>query len=720
MAVAQKQVDICVYGGTSAGVIAAYTAKMLGKSVILIESRRHLGGLTTGGLGWTDVGSSSTITGLSRDFYIRVGKHYDKTGPQWTFEPHVATAVYDEYVDEASLDVLFQYRLKAVTKEGNRIISVTLENTPDPNPATDTVIQASMYIDCTYEGDLMAKAGVSYTIGREANSLYDETVNGVQLRDKHQMPDGVDPYVIPGDPSSGLLKGINPLPKQPDGSGDSYVQAYNFRLCFCQAPDMVPVPDPDNYDPDRYELYARYLAKRPTIALNQAFKPDPMPGGKTDWNNQGGFSTDFIGGNWTYPDADYDTRDSIWQAHLDYTLGIFYFLKTDPRAPAGLRDAVAQWGPCKDEYVDNGNWSHQLYIREARRMVGEYVMTERDCRRLRTFPDGIAQGSYTMDSHNCQRVVVNGMVKNEGDVQISPGGAYPISYRSITPKQAECGNLLVPVCLSCTHMAFGSIRMEPVFMMLAQAASTAAFLADRGDLDVQDVDYGKIQMLLAMDLTADSLDFFLNAVILDNDSPEGVAINGNWDPSSATSGFFGADYLHDADSAKGDKSVRFTPDLERAGEYRVLLRWTSHENRATNVPVVINHGDGTETVTVNMQQNGGTWYSLGEFTFAAGQEGYIEISNTGTNGYVIADAVAFLPLMPAFIPEQLTIQTKRPEIMTLRIINGVWNLPVSGDGRSSYALYDLQGRNMLYGFQKENGMPETSIRLPDGMYILVK
>jgi hypothetical protein len=227
-------------------------------------------------------------------------------------------------------------------------------------------------------------------------------------------------------------------------------------------------------------------------------------------------------------------------------------------------------------------------------------------------------------------------------------------------------------------------------------------------------------MLLAMDLTADSLDFFLNAVILDNDSPEGVAINGNWDPSSATSGFFGADYLHDADSAKGDKSVRFTPDLERAGEYRVLLRWTSHENRATNVPVVINHGDGTETVTVNMQQNGGTWYSLGEFTFAAGQEGYIEISNTGTNGYVIADAVAFLPLMPAFIPEQLTIQTKRPEIMTLRIINGVWNLPVSGDGRSSYALYDLQGRNMLYGFQKENGMPETSIRLPDGMYILVK
>jgi flavin-dependent dehydrogenase len=221
LATAQKKVDICVYGGTSAGVIAAYTAKMLGKSVILIESRRHLGGLTTGGLGWTDVGSSSTITGLSRDFYIRVGKHYDKTGPQWTFEPHVATAVYDEYVDEASLDVLFQYRLKAVTKEGNRIISVTLENTPDPNPATDTVIQASMYIDCTYEGDLMAKAGVSYTIGREANSLYDETVNGVQLRDKHQMPDGVDPYVIPGDPSSGLLKGINPLPKQPDGSGDS-------------------------------------------------------------------------------------------------------------------------------------------------------------------------------------------------------------------------------------------------------------------------------------------------------------------------------------------------------------------------------------------------------------------------------------------------------------------------------------------------------------------
>jgi hypothetical protein len=491
-----KNVDVCIYGGTSAGIIAAYSAIKLGKTVVVINPDNHMGGLSTGGLGQTDIGNKSAITGLAHDFYCRLGAYYGTT-EAWQFEPKAATKVYNDYIAEANIPILYNKRLNSVTKDGALIKSITLEDSKRPSKVAKQRISASMFIDCSYEGDLMAQAKVSYTAGREANSVYGETYDGVQLMNGHQLPDGIDPYKIAGDPKSGLLWGISSEKLAAQGSGDKKVQAYNYRICLTDDPaNLIPITKPANYDPSKYELLLRLMTKTGKTSLGDYFIWSLMPNHKTDINNKNGFSTDMIGMNWDYPDASYAERQKIIDAHTDYTKGLLYFVGHNQRVPETLRNQMLKWGYPKDEFTQYGNFTPQLYIREARRMIGEYVMTEKNCTGKEIVTDKIGMAAYTMDSHNIQRIVVNGMAKNEGNVEIGGFPPYPISYRSITPKRGECQNLLVPVCLSASHIAFGSIRMEPVFMVLGQSAAIAACMAIDDKCAVQDNNVEKIQLLL--------------------------------------------------------------------------------------------------------------------------------------------------------------------------------------------------------------------------------
>jgi FAD dependent oxidoreductase len=487
-------VDICVFGATSGGVIAAYTAAKLGKKVVLITSGGHLGGLSSGGLGNTDIGNKIAITGLARDFYRRVGLHYGKP-EQWIFEPHVAEDIFKGYIQEASVTVLFHQSLKALFKKGLQIQEIRTIPVDAGGGYTSYIIEAKEYIDCSYEGDLMAMAAVSYLIGRESNQQYHETYNGIQLLDKHQFPDGVDPYVVEGKPESGLLWGIRSTELNTRGSGDKNLQAYNFRLCLTDSmQNRIEITKPDRYDSSHYALLLRYIKiKNPKSLEDGILNINLMPDRKTDINNNGPFSTDMIGMNYDYPNGNSETRKKIIQNHIDYDKGLLYFIGHDERMPEHLRNEMLRWGYPKDEYIDNNHWSPQLYIREARRMVAEYVMTEANCTGQLKVTDGIGLAAYTMDSHNCQRLIINGMVKNEGDVQVGGFPPYPISYRSIVPKRNECTNLFVPICLSASHIAYGSIRMEPVFMVLGQSSATAAVMAIDRQLPVQKIPVKKLQ-----------------------------------------------------------------------------------------------------------------------------------------------------------------------------------------------------------------------------------
>lgn len=509
----QEQYDIVIYGGTSAGVAAAVQAARMDKSVILIEPGKYLGGLTSGGLGRTDSGDKSVIGGISREFYQRLKQHYDNPdiweheNPSdyesysssddaiWGFEPHAAEMIYNQMLKEENIPVVINERLDlvdgTVVKDG-QIISIKMES--------GLLVTGRMFMDATYEGDLMAKAGVSYTVGRESNQVYGETLNGVQKAQAiyHQFMDGVDPYIVPGDPSSGLLPGVHDGEPGEDGQGDTLVQAYCFRMCLTDVEEnKIAYPKPEGYEESRYELLLRNFEAGEN---GMPWLPGMMPNRKTDTNNRTGFSTDNIGMNYDYPDADYETRAKITKEHEIYQKGLMWTLANNPRVPDHIRLEISRWGLAKDEFIDNGNWPHQLYIREARRMVGEYVVTENDCKRLIIVEDPVGMGSYTMDSHNCQRYVTpEGFVKNEGDVEVSPGGAYLISYRAIVPKKEEIRNLLVPVCLSASHIAYGSIRMEPVFMILGQSAATAAASAIDKKVAVQDISYPELRERLLED-----------------------------------------------------------------------------------------------------------------------------------------------------------------------------------------------------------------------------
>jgi predicted dehydrogenase len=510
--------DVVVYGGTSAGIVAAIQAKRMGKTVALIEPSNHLGGLTTGGLGATDIGNKHVIGGLARDFYRRVRMYYEKADvwvhetrdqynarnprynprddAMWTFEPHVATRVYEEMLGEAGIKPFINERLdraNGIKKNGPRIESITME--------TGRPFYARIFIDATYEGDLMEAAGVEYHVGREANSVYGETLNGVQPElnvKNHRFIKSVDPFLKPGDPASGLLPGVQALKLPPNGSGDRCVQAYCYRLCTTDVPEnRRPWPKPADYDESRYELLLRnFEAGDDRVPWNPVW----MPNRKTDTNNNHAFSTDYIGGNYDYPDASYDEREEIIADHISYQQGLMWTLANHPRVPQKVRDEFQRLGLAADEFVENENWPTQLYVREGRRMIGPFVMTEHNCRGSNIVEDSVGMGAYGMDSHNCQRyVTADGHVQNEGDVQVHGFKPYPISYRSIVPKGKQCDNSLVPVCLSSSHIAYGSIRMEPVFMILGQSAATAAAIAIDKDIAVQAVPYEDLAPRLQSD-----------------------------------------------------------------------------------------------------------------------------------------------------------------------------------------------------------------------------
>lgn len=503
----QERYDIVVYGGTSGGVIAAVQASRMGKSVVLIEPTKFLGGLTTGGLGATDIGNKRAIGGLSREFYQRIYQFYLATDrwkcetrdeyfknrsknedTMWTFEPSAATQVFDEMIAQAKVPVVLGERLelkRGVVKDGPRILKIVMES--------GRTFAARVFIDATYEGDLMARAGVSYHVGRESNQTYGESINGLQVAGTihHQFTKQVDPFVKPGDPASGLLPGVVPMPEGKDGDGDHRIQAYCFRLCTTDDPaNRRAWPKPTSYDESHYELLFRNFEAGD---MRVPWHPLWMPNRKSDTNNNFAFSTDNIGMNYDYPDGDYATREAIWKEHERYTHGLMWTLANHPRVPAKVRDEFQRIGLTKDEFLDSDNWPRQLYVREARRMISEYVMSEKNCKREEVIADSVGMGAYNMDSHNTQRFVTpEGFARNEGDIQ-KPTKPYPISFRSIRPKEEECTNLLVPVCLAASHISYGSIRMEPVFMVMGQSAATAAVHSIYEDTTVQGIDYSRLK-----------------------------------------------------------------------------------------------------------------------------------------------------------------------------------------------------------------------------------
>jgi hypothetical protein len=518
------QTDICIYGGTSAGVAAGVQAIRMGKSVVLVCPDSHLGGLSSGGLGFSDTGNKAVIGGLAREFYHRVWKQYDQPETwrwqkreeygnkgqgtpavdkeqrtMWIFEPHVAERVFEDLIREHKIPVHrgeWLDRAGGVKKNGERITSITM--------LSGKTYQAKMFLDATYEGDLLAAAGVDYHVGREANSVYGEQWNGVQtgvLHHRHHfgaVKEKISPYVVPGDPSSGVLPRISTNHPGEYRQGDKKVQAYCFRLCLTDhSENRVPFPKPDGYDPRQYELLLRIF----NAGWRETFdKFDPIPNHKTDVNNHGPMSFDNIGYNYDYPEASYERRREIIKEHEAYQKGWLYFIANDPRMPQDVREKMQRWGLAKDEFQDNGNWPHQIYVREARRMIGHYVMTENELLKKRPTPDSVGMGSYTIDSHNVQRyITLEGYVQNEGDIGVSTQGPYQIAFGSLVPKRGQCDNLFVPVCVSSSHIAFGSIRMEPVFMILGQSAATAAVMAIEAGIAVQDVPYARLRERLVRD-----------------------------------------------------------------------------------------------------------------------------------------------------------------------------------------------------------------------------
>ena len=689
--------DVCIYGGTSGGVVAAVQVARMGKRAVIVEPGKHLGGMTAGGLSAVDIGDPHTVGGLAREYFTRLVAGYGKTlnwdpastgkggagtGGAYSIEPHTAEHVFNDMVQEAHVPVHFQARLASVKKDGPRITELTMED--------GTTLRAAMFIDATYEGDLLARAGVSYTLMREGNAEYGETYNGIYYapniapRTNHAKPGSngrvpggqgvwdrdlpLDPYVVKGDPKSGLLPLINPGVPGTPGEPAPGVQAYCFRLCLTTAPDRLPIAPPPDYDPKRYELVARFiegcLAMGDDMDLRWFSKYDALPNQKWDFNTAT-FGGNLPGRSWAWPDASYAQREAIAREHENYHRGLLHFLATDPRVPAKVREQMQQFGLPRDEFVDNGGWPHQLYIREARRMISDLVMTEHHTFGRKIAPHSIGLGSYGTDTHEVRRIVKDDVVTREGKTSTGRGGAppYPIGYGAIVPKAAECENLFVTFALSASHTAFSSIRMEPVFMVTSQSAATAASLAIDDRVAVQEVDYGKLETRLLADgqilhaptgpkqaqaasTPAPARPFGMGdkAVITLDDTD--ATYEGDWEVSSKLTPLVGSGYHHDKNEGRGAKSAKFSATLPEAGAYAVRLLYTTSPNRASNVLVIVHTPDGDRELRVDEREEclvNGLPRSLGEYRFPAGPGTLVTISNKDANGFVVIDGLQILP-----------------------------------------------------------------------------
>ncbi len=668
-----EQYDVVVYGGTSAGVIAAVQAKKMGKTAVLVGPDKHLGGLSSGGLGWTDTGNKSVIGGLARDFYHRIYLEYQKdtswkqqkkteygnkgqgntaidgeNRTMWIFEPSVAERVFEGLIKEHNIPVFRDQWLdrdKGVVKKDARIQSITM--------LSGQKYTGAMFIDATYEGDLMAAARIPYTVGREPKSQFNETLNGIVAAHSksHQFEKDVSPYKIPGDKTSGLVPRIHDGDPGKDGDGDKRIQAYCYRMCLTNDPaNLIPFARPDGYDPAQYELLKRYIAAGWKWG-NIIAKFDPIPNHKTDTNNHGAYSFDNIGMNYDYPDATYERRRQILKEHQLYQKGLLYFLANDPGIPDEIRQRMNQWGLPKDEFTDNGGWPHQIYVREARRMTGETIINENHLTRKIPTPRSIGMGSYNMDSHNVQRYVdARGFARNEGDVQVNPGGPYPIDYGALLPHKTDATNLLVPVACSTTHIAYGSIRMEPVFMILGQSATTAAILALEANTPVQEVPYDKLKARLEKD--GQILDYTrpastatkppsvkLDGQLIDDTTAQKL---GDWTPGSLNgTQRIGDGYIHDANVGKGEKTLTWTIPIEKPGTYEIHFHYPPNPNRATNVPIQIKSTARQLTTQVNETLKEGSAL-LGTIEFKTTDQLLITITTKDTDGFVVADGVQLI------------------------------------------------------------------------------
>jgi hypothetical protein len=646
------EADVIVYGATVAGISAAIQARRMGRTALILEPSAHIGGMTTGGLGNTDIGAPDSVGGLADEFYRRVGdwyaanpEHHDGGGittaavttgvARYTFEPSVASAVLGQMLTEAKVPVHTGVRLRTVDRRGTTLLALVAED--------GRIYRGRMFVDAGYEGDLMAAARVSWTMGREGNALYGERYNGVQVHPLGYQETLVDPYVVPGSRSSGLLPGIAKTPPAPNGTGDDHLQAYTYRMNITRAANRIPFAKPDGYDPAAYELHRRYMALG---ASGPFFNASPVGNGTADSNNAGPYSTDFVGQSQAYPTATWRQRESIADAHRVYQQGLTWFLANDPRVPPSIRKAHAVWGLPADQFTTNGGWPTQLYVRETRRMLSDYVMTEHDTLGERsTVVDSVGLASYVIDVHTPRRVVVNGKIRNEGWLEVAPPGPYPISYRSIVPRQAECANLLVPVCLAASHSAYGSIRMEPVFMILGQSAGAAAVLAIEADTSVQRIVYPALRARLVMDRQLlDWPPLPPGEILVDNADYYAVTRTGTWRHASGEGGYVGNDIEIDDGKGDGKSTFRFTPTIPKQGKYTVYLRYTMANERANNLQVDVVHIGGTTTVPVNQRANGGTWVKLGDYPFHAGRSGSVLLRNNHASGVVVADAVRFAPI----------------------------------------------------------------------------
>ncbi len=695
-----EKYDLVIYGGSSAALAAAVQAKKMGRSVVVIEPSDRIGGLTTGGLGQTDIGNKHVIGGISRDFYRAVRTWYQKpdawkwekkpeggafrgTGQSqtaaeedtlWTFEPSTALSIYHDWVKQHDITIVYGERLnrkgetkstdggtgywvakpgtvaEGVVKDGNRITEIVMES--------GKRFAGKFFMDATYEGDLMASGGVAYTVGREGFDVYQEDLNGVQTKQAkhHQLADGVDPYVKPGDPSSGLLPWVDTTGPQKEGASDHRMQAFCFRMCLTDVKEnQILFHKPEGYDEHWYELLFRHF-ERGGGEGRFPWINSLMPNRKTDTNNRDGFSTDFIGQNYEWPEGTYGRRKEIRAKHLLYQQGVMWSLANHPRVPERVRAEVSKWGMTKDEFTDGAGWQQQIYVREGRRMISDLVMLQQHCQQLKPVEDSVGMGAYTMDSHHVRRYIdENGHVKNEGDVQVGGFAPYPISYRSIIPREAECSNLVVPIALSSSHMAFGSIRMEPVFMILGQSGATAVSHAIDAGTTLQKVNYAKLRERLLADgqilnYTAPPQDrtklkdlkAFKGTIVDDS----AASRSGDWSASTLLIGV-GDGFRHDHAAGNGKASAKFTTKLPKAGTYDVQVAYVANNNRADNVPLTIVTKDGEKQATLNQKkapQVEGTFTSIGRYEFDG--EASVTISNKDTNGHVVIDAVRWMPVTP--------------------------------------------------------------------------
>ena len=654
--------------------------------------------MSASGLGVTDIGpgnDTSYVSGISREFYKRVGAAYGSTNLVIWFEPHVAENVFNQMLVEAGVPVYSNKLFAFAMLASNRITQITMED--------GSVFRAKQFIDTTYEGDLIAAAGVTSTWGREGTNVYNESLAGVRAAGGTY---NYDPYVIAGNTNSGLLPLVNTNTVGIVGNGDQRLQAYNFRLCLTQnATNKIPITAPAGYNESNYELVRRYLnarvASNGSVALNQLIDVQTIiPNGKTDINANGELSTDYVGYNYTWATNTYAGRAVIRQQHEDYIRGLLYFFGNSTNVPLNVRSNMQTWGLAADEFTDNGGWPWQIYVREARRMIGDYVMTQGNCESSCGViaPDSIALARYNIDSHGVQRVASGGFSRWEGSIGGTPPYPYPISYRSIVPRSNECRNVFSTFALSASHVAFASCRMEPVFMMTSHAAGMAAAFAIDDNVPVQQVSYAKLSAGLRADgqlLEWPAAATANNGVILDQSDAPSVTNTTGWTPG-ANAGGWRCDYWHDGSTGKGTKSVSYTPTLPTNGTYEVYAWWVESSNRATNTPYDIFHASGTNRVLVNQKIASGGWFKLLTTNFNAGTSGKVIIrnDNTAAGTYCIADGIRFLGVGSAAPAATPTVEVVASDAVAgvFQTNTGRFSLVRSGDTSGALTVnYSVSG-----------------------------